>query len=145
MCHFSRLVDNRVALLMHIYSSIDSSNSHTRTVHINNHQTVSYLTFSGVFCCKASARRSVHSPQDHFIITLIISDRSDWRDTRGKCSLARNPDRSWWHRHTNWKFFWPQPLAPWTTGPAKFTLFPYSYPYCLNMYSVGFYIFRYIL
>ena len=24
--------------------------------------------------CKANARRSVHSPQDHFIITLIISD-----------------------------------------------------------------------
>ena len=32
--------------------------------------------FSGVFLsCKANARRSVHSPQDHFIITLIISDR----------------------------------------------------------------------
>ena len=27
--------------------------------------------------CKANARRSVHSPQDHFIITLIIRDRSD--------------------------------------------------------------------
>jgi hypothetical protein len=26
----------------------------------------------------------VHSPQDHFIITLIISDRRDWRNTRGK-------------------------------------------------------------
>ena len=30
---------------------------------------------------KANARRSVHSPWDHFIITLIISDR---RDSRGK-------------------------------------------------------------
>ena len=47
-------------------------------------------------------RRSVHSPQDHFIITLIISDR---RDTRGKWPLARNPDRSWWHRHTSVKLF----------------------------------------
>ena len=48
------------------------------------------------------------------IITLIISDRFDLRDARGKWPLARNPDRSWWHRHTNWKFFWPQPMAPWT-------------------------------
>ena len=79
-------------------------------------QTVFYLRFSGVFLsCKANARRSVHSPQDRFIITLIISDRRHWRDTRGKWPLARNPDRSWWHRHTNWKFFWPQPMAPWTT------------------------------
>ena len=30
---------------------------------------------SGVFLsCKANARRSVHSLQDHFIITLIISN-----------------------------------------------------------------------
>ena len=64
--------------------------------------------------CKANARRSVHSPQDHFIITLIISDRRDWRDTRGKWHLARNPDRDWWHRHTNLKLFWPQP--PWLQG-----------------------------
>ena len=64
-----------------------------------------YLPFSGGFLgCKANVRRSVHSPQDHFIITLIISDRRDWRDTQGKWPLARNPGRSWWHRHTNWKF-----------------------------------------
>ena len=82
------------------------------------HQTVSELRFSGVlFGCKANARRSVHSPQDHFIITLIISD---WCDTRGKWPLARNPNRSWWHRHTSPKLFWPQPLAPWTTGPSPF-------------------------
>ena len=42
------------------------------------HQTVSLLRFSGVFFgCKANARRSVYSPQDHFINTLIISDRRD--------------------------------------------------------------------
>ena len=29
------------------------------------------------FGCNANVRRSVHSPQDHFIITLIISDRCD--------------------------------------------------------------------
>ena len=75
----------------------------------------------GVFLsCKANARRSVHSHQDHFIITLIISDR---RDTRGKWPLARNPDRSRWHRHTNWKFFWPQPMAPWTTGSNPWSNF----------------------
>ena len=33
---------------------------------------------SGVFLgCKAIAKRSVPSPQDHLIITLIISDRRD--------------------------------------------------------------------
>ena len=55
--------------------------------------------FWSFLSCKA--RRSVQSPQDHFIITLIISERRDRRDTRGKRPLARNPDRSWWHRHTN--------------------------------------------
>ena len=71
------------------------------------------LLAEGFLGCKANGRKSVHSPQDHFIITLIISD---WRDTRGKWPLARNLDRSWWHRHTNWKFFWLQPMAPWTAG-----------------------------
>ena len=61
--------------------------------------------------CKTNAR-SAHSPQDHFIITLIISDRRDWHDTRGKRPLARNPDRSWWHHHTSLKLFWSQPMAP---------------------------------
>ena len=52
-------------------------------------------------------------PKDHFIITNIISD---WRDTHSKWPLARNPDRSWWHHHISLKLFWPQPMAPWTTG-----------------------------
>jgi hypothetical protein len=69
-----------------------------------------------VFWCfphfKANARIPVHSPQDHFIITLIISDWRDWRDTQGKWPLARNPDRSWWHRHTSLKLSWPPPMAP---------------------------------
>ena len=30
--------------------------------------------FRVFFSCKANARRSVHSPRDHFIITLIIDD-----------------------------------------------------------------------
>ena len=42
--------------------------------------------------CKANARRSVHSPRDHFIAILIISDRHDWRRTRsgagGTATLA---------------------------------------------------------
>ena len=37
----------------------------------------------------------------HFIITLIVGNRCDWRETRDKWSLASNPDRSWWHRHTS--------------------------------------------
>ena len=36
-------------------------------------------------------------------------DRHDWRETRGKWSLARNPDRSWWHRHTSLKLFCSSP------------------------------------
>ena len=64
----------------------------------------------------AHAWRSVHSPQDHFIITLIISDRSDGRDTRGKWPLARNPDRSWWHRHTTESFFG---RSPWLHGQQE--------------------------
>ena len=59
----------------------------------------------------------MRSPQYNFIITLIISGRRDWCDTRNKWLLARNPDdRSWWHRHAKWKFFWPLPMAPWKTG-----------------------------
>jgi hypothetical protein len=58
-------------------------------------------------------RKPVHSLRDHFIITLIISDRPEWRDTRGKWPLARNPERSWWHRHTSLKLFWLQPMALW--------------------------------
>ena len=50
------------------------------------------------FSYKANAKRSVHNPQDHFIITLIISDPRDWRDIRGKWRLAKNPERSWWHK-----------------------------------------------
>ena len=33
----------------------------------------------------------------------------------GKWTLARNPDKNWWHRHIL-KLFWSQPMAPWTTG-----------------------------
>ena len=68
--------------------------------------------FPGVFLShKANAKRSVHSPQDHFIIILIISD---WCDTEVKWPLTRNLDRSW--RHRWWlKAFRLQPMAPWTT------------------------------
>ena len=76
--------------------------------------------FGIFFSCNANARRSVHSPRDHFIINLIIGDRCGWRDTRGKWPLARNPERSWWHRHTNCKFSCPQSMAPWTTGHLWF-------------------------
>ena len=64
--------------------------------------------------CKANAR-SVHSPPYRLIITLINSEQCGICDTWGKWPLARNLDRSWWHRHTSLKIFWPQPLAPWTT------------------------------
>ena len=64
----------------------------------------------------SAIRRSVHSPRDHFIITLFISDRRDWCDIRGKWPLARQLDRSWWHRHTSIKLFWPLSMSSWTTG-----------------------------
>ena len=48
---------------------------------------------------------------------LSLADRRDWRDYQGKWSLARNQDRSWWHRHISLKVFWPQPMAPWTAWP----------------------------
>ena len=69
---------------------------------------VSYLRFPGVFLsCKENTRRSMHSPQDHFIIILITSDRLDWRDTRDKWPLARNPDRS--TATLVWNFFGRSP------------------------------------
>jgi hypothetical protein len=66
--------------------------------------------------CKANARRSVHSPQDHFIITLIICDRRDWHDTRGKWSLLGICTGA--GGIATESFFWPQPMAPWTTSIA---------------------------
>ena len=38
-------------------------------------------------------------------VTLVVS-----------AQLARNSDRSWWDRHTNLKLFFPQSMAPRTTG-----------------------------
>ena len=46
----------------------------------------------GLLSRKVNARRSVHSPRYHLIITLSFADR---RDSRGKWPLARNQDRSW--------------------------------------------------
>ena len=40
----------------------------------------------------------------HLIIILSLADRCDWRDTRGIWHVARNPDKSWWHRQTSLKF-----------------------------------------
>ena len=51
----------------------------------------------------------MRSPLYHPITILIIIDRRDWRDTRGKWPLVRNPD-------TSLKLFWPQPMAPWSAG-----------------------------
>ena len=45
------------------------------------------LSSDGLLSCKANVRRSVHSPQDHFIITLIISDRCDTRHS-GQVTFA---------------------------------------------------------
>ena len=50
------------------------------------------------------------------LLPLSLADRRDWCDTRGKWPLARNPDKSWWHRNTSLKLSWPQPVAPCKTG-----------------------------
>ena len=71
---------------------------------------------------KTNARRSVHTPGFNFIITLIISDRRDWRDTRGNWPLTKNPNRSWWHRYISLKIFWPQPMTLWRAGFVLFRL-----------------------
>ena len=66
--------------------------------------------------CKENARRSVHSPRYHLIITLSSADRRNRRDTPGNWPLAMNPDRSWRRRHSGLKISWPQPMVPWTRG-----------------------------
>ena len=74
--------------------------------------------FSGVFLSfKANAKRYAHSPRDHFIITLIISNRRDWRDTRGKWRLVRNPDRNFGTATLVKNILAAAPMAPWKTGP----------------------------
>ena len=69
--------------------------------------------FRILLSCKVNARRSVHSPRYHLIITLIIS-RQTWL-TPCEGPLTRNLDRSWWHRHTSLKLFWPQSMVSCTT------------------------------
>ena len=48
---------------------------------------------------------------------LSLADRHDWRDSRGKWPLARNPDRGWCHHHTSLKLFG---LSPWLHGQQVF-------------------------
>ena len=46
-----------------------------------------------------------------------MSIKHDWRDNRGKWPLARNPDRSWWYRHTSIKLVGRSPLLHVPTRP----------------------------
>ena len=55
-----------------------------------------------------SRKITVFKPTLQATNKFFISDRPD---TRGKWHLARNPDRSWWHRHTSLKLFWPQHMS----------------------------------
>ena len=61
---------------------------------------------------KINARRFLHSPLFHRIITLINTRESCLTWHSGKWPLARNPDRSCWHRHTILKIFWLQLMDP---------------------------------
>ena len=58
------------------------------------------LLVKGFLSRKVNSRRSMHNPRHHLI---SLSDRRDWHDTQDKWPLARNLDRSWWHRHTSIK------------------------------------------
>ena len=82
------------------------------------------------------------APQDHFIIPLTISDRRYRRDTPGKWPLARNPDRNWWHRHTNLNLFWLQPMALWTVGCKYVYIHTYMYIY-IYIYIYYYYYYYY--
>ena len=63
--------------------------------------------------CRANVRRSVHSPQDHFVIILIISDRCDWRDTWDRWACLGTQIGAGGTATLKLKFFWPQLMAPW--------------------------------
>ena len=61
------------------------------------------LRFSRIFLdLKVNTRKSVHRLGSISPSSLSLAD---WRDTRGKYPLARNLNRSWWHRHKSIKIF----------------------------------------
>ena len=64
-----------------------------------------------VLSLEVYARRSVQSTPFHLIITSV------WHDTREKWLMARNPDKSWCHRHTSLKIFGRR---PWLHGQQAF-------------------------
>ena len=53
---------------------------------------------TGVFLShKVNARRTVHCPRYHLIITVSLATNVTEATLR---ALGRNPDRSWWHHYT---------------------------------------------
>ena len=69
-------------------------------------QMISQLRFFGVFLRrKVNARRSIHSPRFHFIITLeILKPWLTWHSVQ--MVVRENPVRSWWRHQTSIKIFW---------------------------------------
>ena len=66
------------------------------------------LRSSGVLLsCRKNSQPPVLSHYHPYHQPTVMAD---W----GKWSLARNLDRSWRHRFTSLKLFWPQPMTPWT-------------------------------
>ena len=45
---------------------------------------------------------------------IVLGITYNWRETRHKRPLGRDPDRSWYHYHTSIKLFWLHPMASWT-------------------------------
>ena len=72
--------------------------------------------------CKANARGSVHSPQDHFISTLIIT--TDVTDaTLGASGLWLGTRTGVGGTTTLTRVFWPQPMASWATDSRCMQVF----------------------
>ena len=44
---------------------------------------------------------------------VLALKKDGGKKKQGKRSLARIPDRGWWHRYTSTKLFWPRQMALW--------------------------------
>ena len=54
---------------------------------------------------KVNARIFFHNLRFYPLSLLPSADRTGRCDTRSKWPWTRNPDKSWWHRHSTYKVF----------------------------------------
>ena len=107
-------------------TSFESKGPHlTRWLVSESSSTVSYLRFSRVFLsCKANARFE-QSYRYHFIITLSLTDRCDWCDTRGKWLWLGTQTGAGGTATLTWSFFWPQPMDKWCLVWISLQIIPF--------------------